>query len=442
MPIAAQAQEDLLMSPLWMFPALLLAILTGFPVALTMLSLAVIFGLHSFGFEGLLHQCIQKIEETATAQVLAAVPLFIFMGAMFEQSGISNRLFDVIQMSVGTIVMCVIFAATSGVVGATETVVGLLAIPPMLRYGYNKGLISGVICAGGALGTIIPPSVLAVVIGPTAQADVGKVLLGMFIPGFMLAGAYIIYIVIRCTLRPQDGPRVLLVDNEPTLGRKLALTGAVLVPPLVVIIAVLGSMMAGIATPTEASATGALGTVLLALAYRRLSWAVLVDATMRTVRITAMILTIVACGQMFAAVFVGSGGLQIVQDFLLAGGVGKYTLLFSVMTLVFIAGFMLEPLVIILMVAPIVTPLIVNVGFDREWFCVLFLVMLQTGYLTPPMAPSIFYLRGIAPPEIKLHHMYTGIWPFIGLQLLVVGVLILQPAFVTWLPDVVRAGSR
>ena len=203
------------MSPLWMFPALLVAILTGFPVALTMLSLAVVFGLHSFGFEGLLHQCIQKIEETATAQVLAAVPLFIFMGAMFEQSGIANRLFDAIQMwirrvpggmAVGTIVMCVIFAATSGVVGATETVVGLLAIPPMLRYGYNKGLISGVICAGGALGTIIPPSVLAVVIGPTAQADVGRILLGMFIPGLMLAGSYIVYIVIRCTIRPRGWP--------------------------------------------------------------------------------------------------------------------------------------------------------------------------------------------------------------------------------------------
>ena len=444
-------KKDVLMSPLWMFPALLLAILTGFPVALTMLSLAVIFGLHSFGLEGLLHQCIQKIEETATAQVLAAVPLFIFMGAMFEQSGIASRLFDTIQMwirrlpgglAVGTIIMCVIFAATSGVVGATETVVGLLAIPPMLRYGYNKGLISGVICAGGALGTIIPPSVLAVVIGPAAQADVGRVLLGMFIPGFMLAGAYIVYIVIRCLLRPQDGPPVLLVDKEPTLAQKLALTGAVLVPPLVVIVAVLGSMMAGIATPTEASATGALGTVILAIVYRRFSWAVLVDATMRTVRITAMILTIVACGQMFAAVFVGSGGLQIVQDFLLAGGVDKYTLLFAVMTLVFMAGFMLEPLVIILMVAPIVTPLIVNAGFDREWFCVLFLVMLQTGYLTPPMAPSIFYLRGIAPPEIKLHHMYTGIWPFIALQLLVVGLLVIFPKCVTWLPDAVLTGAR
>ncbi len=439
------------MSPLWMFPALLAAILTGFPVALTMLSLAVVFGLSSFGFEGLLYQCIQKLEETATAQVLAAVPLFIFMGAMFEQTGIAGRLFDVIQMwirrlpgglAVGTVVMCVIFAATSGVVGATETVVGLLAIPPMLRYGYNKGLISGTICAGGSLGTIIPPSVLAVVIGPTANADVGRILLGMFIPGLMLATAYVIYIVARCTIRPQDGPRVPKSDDEPQLAQKLVLTAKVLVPPLVVIVAVLGSMMAGVATPTEASATGALGTVILAIAYGRFSLSVMRDAAMRTVRITAMILTIVACGQMFAAVFVGSGGLQLIQSFLAEFGVGKYGLLALVLLIVFIAGFMLEPLVIILMVIPITAPLVVAAGFNREWFCVLFLVMLQTGYLTPPMAPSIFYLRGIAPPEITLRHMYTGIWPFIGLQLLVVALIVIFPDFVTWLPDTVLTATR
>ena len=183
-----------------MFPALIALILTGFPVALTMMSLAVLFGLQSFGLIGLQYQFIQKIEEVATAQVLAAVPLFIFMGAMFEASGIASRLFDAIHMwtrrvpgglAVGTVIMCVIFAATSGVVGATETVVGLLAIPAMLKYNYSKSLISGTICAGGSLGTIIPPSVLAVVIGPVANASVGNILLGMFIPGFMLAIAYI-----------------------------------------------------------------------------------------------------------------------------------------------------------------------------------------------------------------------------------------------------------
>jgi tripartite ATP-independent transporter DctM subunit len=439
------------MSSLWMFPALIALILTGFPVALTMMALAVIFGLQSFGPIGLQYQFIQKIEEVATAQVLAAVPLFIFMGAMFEASGIASRLFDAIHMwtrripgglAVGTVIMCVIFAATSGVVGATETVVGLLAIPAMLKYNYSKSLICGTICAGGSLGTIIPPSVLAVVIGPVANASVGNILLGMFIPGFMLAISYIIYIVVLCSVRPEYGPRIPKAPDEPPLGAKLALTATVLVPPVVVIIAVLGSMMAGIATPTEASATGALGTVLLALAYRRLSWAVLVDSTMRTVRITAMILTIVACGQMFAAVFVGSGGLETLQQFLKAFDVGRWGLLFIVMFIVFLAGFMLEPLVIILMVVPITMPLIEAAGFDKVWFCVLFLVMLQTGYLTPPMAPSIFYLRGIAPPEITLRHMYIGIWPFIGLQLLVVGLLVMFPKCVTWLPDAVLTGYR
>ena len=439
------------MSSLWMFPALILVILTGFPVALTMMALAVVFGLHSFGFEGLQYQFIQKIEEVATAQVLAAVPLFIFMGAMFEASGIASRLFDAIHMwtrripggmAVGTVIMCVIFAATSGVVGATETVVGLLAIPAMLKYGYSKSLISGTIWAGGSLGTIIPPSVLAVVIGPVANASVGNILLGMFIPGFMLAFAYIIYIVTLCIIRPDYGPRIPRAPDEPSVGAKLLLSAKVLVPPVVVIIAVLGSMMAGIATPTQASATGALGTGVLALAYRRLNSSVLIESTMRTVRITAMILTIVVCGQMFAAVFVGSGGLQTLQDFLTEFSVGRWGLLFLVMFIVFLAGFMLEPLVIILMVVPITMPLIEAAGFDKVWFCVLFLVMLQTGYLTPPMAPSIFYLRGIAPPEITLRHMYTGIWPFIGLQLLVVALLVYFPKAVTWLPDAVLTGIR
>jgi tripartite ATP-independent transporter DctM subunit len=439
------------MSSLWMFPALVAAILTGFPVALTMLSLAVIFGMSSFGLQGLQHQFIQKLEDVATAQVLAAVPLFIFMGAMFEASGIASRLFDTIHLwtrrvpgglAVGTVLMCVIFAATSGVVGATETVVGLLAIPAMLKYNYSKPLICGTICAGGSLGTIIPPSVLAVVIGPVANASVGNILLGMFIPGFMLAIAYIIYIVAVCTVKPEMGPRVAPGPDDPTLGEKLTLTGKVLVPPVIVIICVLGSMMAGIATPTEASATGALGTVLLAAAYRRLSWPVLVDSTMRTVRITAMILTIVACGSMFAAVFIGSGGLETLQSFLKVFNVGKWGLLSIVMLLVFLAGFMLEPLVIILMMVPITAPLITAAGFDLVWFCVLFLVMLQTGYLTPPMAPSIFYLRGIAPPEITLRDMYVGIWPFIGLQLIVVVLLVLFPALVTWLPDTMLTRLR
>ncbi len=432
------------MSSLWMFPALIAGILTGFPVAFVMLALAILFGMSSFGAVGLLHQSLLKIEEVATAQVLAAVPLFIFMGAMFEASGIASRLFDAIHMwtrripgglAIGTVVMCVIFAATSGVVGATETVVGLLAIPPMMRYNYNKSLICGTICAGGSLGTIIPPSVLAVVIGPVANASVGSILIGMIIPGLMLAANYIIYIFVRCWLRPQDGPSIADAAGVPAMRERLSLTLKVLVPPVVVIICVIGSMMVGLATPTEAAATGALGTVLLAVAYGRFTWPVLVDSTLRTVRITAMILFIVTCGSIFAAIFVGSGGLETLTSLMQAANLGRWGLLSIIMFITFLAGFMLDPLVIILIIVPIAAPLVAQAGFDVVWFCVLFLVMLQTAYLTPPMAPSIFYLRGISPPEITLRDMYIGIWPFIGLQLIVVVAIMIFPDVVTWLPN-------
>jgi tripartite ATP-independent transporter DctM subunit len=426
-----------------MFPALLAGILTGFPVSFVMLSLAVLFGWTTFGPEGLLHQAVLKIEEVATAQVLAAVPLFIFMGAMFEASGIASRLFDAIHLwtrripgglAIGTVIMCVIFAATSGVVGATETVVGLLAIPPMMRHRYSKPLICGTICAGGSLGTIIPPSVLAVVIGPVANASVGSILIGMILPGLMLATGYIAYILVRCILRPEDGPTYDSGEPVPPMAERIAITLKVLVPPIIVIICVLGSMMAGIATPTEAAAMGALGTVVLAAAYGRLTWPIVVDSTMRTVRITAMILFIVTCGSIFAAVFVGSGGLQALTDLMQVLNVGPWGLLLVVMLITFLAGFMLDPLVIILVIVPIATPLVTGAGFDVVWFCVLFLVMLQTAYLTPPMAPSIFYLRGIAPKSITLNDMYVGIWPFIAIQVLVVALIIAFPDVVTWLP--------
>lgn len=431
------------MTALWMFPALIAGILTGFPVALVMLALAVGFGLWQFGHEGLLHQVLLKVEEVATAQVLAAVPLFIFMGAMFEASGIASRLYDAIHLwtrripgglAIGTVVMCVIFAATSGVVGATETVVGLLAIPAMLRHRYDKPLICGTICAGGSLGTIIPPSVLAIVIGPVANASVGPILIGMIVPGLLLALGYVVYILIRCLLNPALGPRLDGDDEAVPLGRRIAVTAGVLVPPLVVIVCVLGSMMAGIATPTEAAAAGALGTVVLAGLYRKLTWKVVADSTLRTVRITAMILFIVTCGSVFAAVFVAAGGMQTLTDLVEAKNIGGAPLIALIIAVSFVAGFMLDPLVIILIIVPVTAPLVSAAGFDVVWYCVLFLVVLQTAYLTPPMAPSIFYLRGIAPPEITLHDMYRGVWPFIGIQVAVIALLVLFPELVLWLP--------
>jgi tripartite ATP-independent transporter DctM subunit len=429
-----------------MFPALIVAILTGFPVAFAMLALALLFGWSVFG-PALQFQLIQKIDDVASANVLAAVPLFIFMGAMFEASGIALRLFDAIHMwtrripggvGIGTILMCVVFAATSGIIGATETVVGMLAIPAMLRYGYNKGLICGTICAGGSLGTIIPPSVLAVVIGPVASTSVGDVLIGMMIPGLLLAAFYVVYIFVRCTIRPQDGPRLPASADDPALLEKLAITARVLVPPIIIIAAVLGSILLGLATPTEAAGTGAMGCLLLTLAYRRLTPAVLWASLMRTARVSAMILTILLAGSMFAAVFVVSGGLSAINELLALANLGPNSTLALILVLAFLAGFMLDPLVIILIIVPIATPVIKGLGFDPVWFCVLFLVVLQTAYLTPPMAPSIFYLRGIAPPEITLGNMYTGIWPFIFLQIVVLAIVSAFPQTVLWLPAVMQ----
>jgi tripartite ATP-independent transporter DctM subunit len=429
-----------------MFPALIIAILTGFPVAFAMLALAFIFGWATFG-PALQYQLIQKVDDVASANVLAAVPLFIFMGAMFEQSGIALRLFEAIHMwtrripggiAIGTVLMCVVFAASSGIIGATETVVGLLAIPAMLKHAYNKGLICGTICAGGSLGTIIPPSVLAVVIGPVASTSVSDVLIGMIVPGLMLAMSYIVYIFLRCLLRPQDGPRLSATADRIPLSVKLAITGEVLLPPVCIIVAVLGSIMAGVATPTEAAATGAFGTLLLTLAYRRLTLPVLWDALLRTVRVSAMILTILLAGSMFAAVFVASGGLSAINELLGAAQLGPYPTLALILVLAFLAGFMLDPLVIILIIVPIASPIIKSMGFDLTWFCVVFLVVLQTAYLTPPMAPSLFYLRGIAPQEIELRHMYTGIWPFVALQVVVTSLVVAFPQTVLWLPSALR----
>ncbi len=433
------------MTALWMFPVMIIAILTGFPAALAMLATAVVFGLDIFG-QAFVFQLLQKLEEVALSSVLAAVPLFIFMGAMFERSGIAMRLFDVLHMwtrrvpgglGIGAIGLCVIFAASSGVIGATESIVGLLAIPAMLKYRYDKGLISGTICAGGSLGTIIPPSVPALVIGPVANASVGDIFIGMLIPGLLLALAYTLYIGLRCWVRPQDGPRLPAPDDEPGLAQKLLVTIKVLVPPTIIIVAVLGSIMGGLATPTEAAATGAFGAVVLTLAYGELTAAVLWQALVRTVRVSAMILMIIVAGSTFAAVFAAAGGLAAITGLLEAANIGSWSTLLLILGIAFVCGFILEPLVIILIIVPIATPVVQGMGFDIVWFAVVFLVVLQTAYLTPPMAPSIFYLRGIAPKEITLAHMYRGILPFVAVQLVSIALILAFPGLVLWLPETV-----
>jgi tripartite ATP-independent transporter DctM subunit len=350
------------MMPLLMFVALLAAIFLGFPVAFSLMAIALVFGLLRFG-EVAVFQFVSKVDDVANANVLAAVPLFVFMGAMFERSGIADRLFEAIHMwtrrvpgglAVASVLLCVIFAAASGIIGATESVVGLLSIPIMLRYAYDRGLISGTICAGGSLGTIIPPSVVVIILGPLASVSVGDLFVGMLIPGLLLAALYVAYIVLRCVVRPDDGPRLPAGGEVPPVLQRIAFTARALVPPAVLIVAVLGSIMLGIATPTEAAGVGALGAMLLTLLYGRFGLPLLKETLLRTVQVTAMILTILLGGSMFAGVFVASGGISATRQLLAAADLGPAGTLAFVLGLGFLAGFVLEPISIILIMIPVV----------------------------------------------------------------------------------------
>jgi tripartite ATP-independent transporter DctM subunit len=431
-------------SSLLMFPALLLALFIGFPVAFAMIGVAFGFGYWIFG-TSIIYQFMQKVDAMASNFVLAAVPLFIFMGAMLERAGIAERLFEAIHLwtrrlpgglAIGTVLMCVVFAASSGVIGATETVVGLLAIPVMLKYQYDKGLISGTICAGGSLGTIIPPSVVVVLLGPVANVSIGDLMFGMLIPGLLLALLYIVYIFGVSVIWPEMGPRIPPSEDEPSFWQKCRISLVALWPPMLLIAAVLGSMLFGIAAPTEAAALGALGALFLTIVYGDFSLKVLHESLLKTLKVTVMILTILMAGNMFAGVFIAGGGVQTTEQFIQAAQLGPWLTLGLFLFICFLAGFILDWISILLIFIPVFIPIVKSMGFDPVWFCVLFLIIIQTSYLSPPMAPAIFYLRGIAPPEITIQHMFRGVVPFITIQLLCLLIVAAFPQLVLWLPTV------
>lgn len=440
---------------LMMFPALLVLIFMGFPVAFSLMGVALVFGLMRFG-DNAIALFVAKVDDVASNYVLGAVPLFIFMGSLLERSGVAERLFEAIHMwtrrlpgglAIGTVLLCVVFAASTGIVGATETVVGLLAIPVMLRYAYNKSLISGTICAGGSLGTIIPPSVVVVILGPVADVSIGDLFAGMIIPGLMLAGCYILYILIRCTVVPSDGPRISADEDDLPFWEKIVMTLIALVPPFMLIALVLGTILAGLATPTEAAACGAVGSVIMTIAYRTFSFAVLKEALYKTVVITAMILLILIGGTMFAGVFTAAGGLVGVQNLMAAAELTNWETMAILLLLAFVAGFVLDLISLMLIVVPIAMPIIASFAFFdldpgsvKVWFSICFLIMIQTSYLTPPMAPAIFYLRGISPPEITLMHMYKGVIPFIALHMVVLAFVLALPQLALWLPTILFRG--
>ncbi|WP_302479648.1 TRAP transporter large permease [Ruegeria arenilitoris] len=424
-----------------MFACLFVMIGFGVPIAFAMMGTAVAFGYAAFG-PAVAFQLVDKVGEVTTNFVFSAIVLFVFMGSMLAEARIAERLFSAIHvwtakvpggLAVTTITMCIVFAATSGIVGATEAVVGLLAVPAMLKKNYNKSLISGSICAGGSLGTIIPPSIIVVVLGPIANVSVGDLMAGILFPGLLMAFFFLTYTVAIAVVKPEYAPREH-VEATPFM-ENVRMTAGALVPPIILIIIVLGSIIGGVAAPSEAGAAGALGTVLLSMVYGTFTLSALRAAVIQTVKVTAMIMIIILAGSIFTGAFIATGGLKMSTDIIAGLNLGPWGVLLAVLFIGFLLGFVLDWISIALILLPIFVPAITQSGFSPEWFCILFLITMQTSYLTPPLAPAIFYLRAIASGEIKTTDMYVGVLPFIGLQLLTLLIVLRFPAIALWLPE-------
>jgi tripartite ATP-independent transporter DctM subunit len=380
------------------------------------------------------------------SEVLIAVPLFVFMGCMLDQSGATQRLYDSARVLMGplkgglailTVLIATLFAACTGIVGASIVTMGLISLSPMVKCGYNKPLATGVICAGGTLGILIPPSIMLILYGPTAGLSVARLFAAAVMPGLLLAALYIMYIAIRCFLNPRLGPPVPREERDIPLTKILQQIVVSLIPPIFLIAAVLGSIMFGIVAPTEAAAMGAVGSLLITVSYRQLNWQTVKIAARRTLEITVMVMWVVIGASVFTGVFLGLGGGEVLKELILGFPGGPTAVLIAIMAMVFVLGMFIDWIGILLIVVPIVTPIAAELGFDPIWFALTICVNLQMSYLTPPFAYAIFYLKGIAPPEVTLGHIYRGVVPFIALQMIGLALVIMFPQIVLWVPHMI-----
>jgi tripartite ATP-independent transporter DctM subunit len=418
-------------------------LLAGIPVALTLATTGLVFGY--IGFGPLLFNLLpSRIFGVVTNYTLIAMPLFVFMGVMLEKSKLAEDLMDVIAhaagnlrggLGIGIIVVGVFMGATTGIVGATVVTLGLLTLPTLLRRGYDKGLACGTICASGTLGQIIPPSLILILLADILNESVGTLFAAAMIPGLMLAGIYVVYILGLGIFRPKMVPAVSkeerdLVSRGELAGKLLR----VVVPPLALVGAVLGSIIAGVAAPTEAASMGALGAIVVTAIGGRMSWSVLRETTYATTRITAMMMFILMCAQAFSLSFRGLQGEKLVQDFFefLPGGINAD--IWFLMFIIFVLGFFIEWIEISYIAVPLFLPIFIAAKVDMVWLATLICVNLQTSFLTPPFGWALFFLRGVAPPEISTGDIYRGIVPFVCMQLVALVLCFFFPQLALWLP--------
>ncbi|MDH4093609.1 MAG: TRAP transporter large permease subunit [Betaproteobacteria bacterium] len=428
-------------------------ILLGFPIAFTLMGMGVAFGYYAYYQPGqeffdnrIFYLLTQNTWSVMSNDVLVAVPLFLFMGYVVERANILDRLFLSLQvalrhvpgaMAVATLLTCAMFATATGIVGAVVTLMGLLAFPAMLKAGYDEKLSAGVICAGGTLGILIPPSIMLIVYSATSSVSVVRLYAAALLPGMLLAGLYVAYVIVRAVLNPKLAPRLPPEQSNVPWGKTFLLLAQAFVPLAVLIMAVLGSILFGLATPTEAAAVGALGAMVLAVAYRALSWARLQEAVYLTARTSAMVCFLFVGSWTFSSVFSYLGGEGIIKEFVLGLDLNPVAFLIMAQVIIFLLGWPLEWSEIIIIFVPIFLPLLPHFHIDPMMFGILVALNLQTSFLTPPMAMSAYYLKGIAPPQVQLWTIFKGCFPFLGMVFVTMIVVYLVPGIMFWLPDLI-----
>jgi tripartite ATP-independent transporter DctM subunit len=422
-----------------MFAGLFFGLFLGHPLAFVLGGLAVIFGLATWG-----SSCFpifaSRILGLTDNFILVAIPMFILMANLLMYSGVADDLFDSLRYLLGrlrggvalaVVVVCTIFAACTGVIGASVVSMGLLALPMMIKYGYDKKLTAGTIMAGGTLGILIPPSIMLIVMGDQSGLSVGKLYIGSVVPGLILSALYLIYIATRCRMRPELGPPLSLEESRQVpVKKRLKMASISLVPPALLIIGVLGAIFSGFATATEAAGVGAFLALLMTMGYRRFSWKMAKETTVSTAKTVSMVMIVLVGATCFTGVFMGMGGGKVLTSFILGLGLGKWGTFFLMNFVVFLLGSLIDWIGIVYITFPIFLPIAAELGFDPLWFVVILAVNLQTSFLTPPFGYALFYMKGIASKELTTAGIYQSIAPFLVLQ--AIGVIIC-----TLFPDLV-----
>ena len=452
----------------------------GFPIAFTLMAMGIGFGYYAYFDADRMWRAFNRLEDTAglgekwslwldgffnnrifdlfinqtytvmSNEVLTAVPLFLFMGYIVERANIVDRLFSTLNiaakrmpgsMGVAALITCALFATATGIVGAVVTLMGLLALPAMLKARYDNSFASGIICAGGTLGILIPPSIMLIVYAAASGVSIVRLYAGALLPGFLLTGLYLVYVIGRSILQPSAAPRPTK-DEVPDVpvGRVVWMLITSFFPLAVLILSVLGSILFGLATPSEAAAIGALGGIVLALAYRALTFQRLRESVYLTVRTTAMVCWLFVGSYTFSAVFSYLGGEQVVSNFVTGLNLSPLTFLLMAQLIIFLLGWPLEWSEIIIIFVPIFLPLLAHFEIDPLFFGILVALNLQTSFLTPPMAMSAYYLKGIAPPEVALTHIFKGVLPFLAMVFVAMAMVYIFPETVYWLPRVFYGG--